>query len=99
MQRSWISKSDKQDSRENAPAVRVRGEQAQNGGIFQQVENDMCNWHGEDQLPYAPNSLLSVTIGYQHPVGFDAQVYIADRSRGLSPGVPRILQAGVRVRF
>lgn len=111
-----------------------------------------------NRLPYAPDSLLSVTIGYQHPVGFDAQVeavrvsdqfgddlntvvpspdgqrglipghtiwnaaanwtiarlhssvfvavknvgdrlYIADRSRGLLPGVPRLLQAGVRVRF
>ena len=111
-----------------------------------------------NRLPYAPDSLLSMTIGYQHPVGFDAQVeavrvsdqfgddlntvvssldgqrgllpghtilnaaanwaiarlqssvfvtvknvgnklYIADRSRGLLPGVPRLLQAGVRVRF
>ncbi|MBY0493873.1 MAG: TonB-dependent receptor [Cyanobacteria bacterium] len=111
-----------------------------------------------NRLPYAPDSLLAVTIGYQHPVGFDAQVetvrvsdqfgddlntvvpsadgqrglipgyiiwnaaanwaiarlhssvfvtvknvgdtlYIADRSRGLLPGVPRLLQGGVRVRF
>ena len=111
-----------------------------------------------NRLPYAPDSLLSMTLGYQHPVGFDAQVevvrvsdqfgddlntivpspdgqrglipgyiiwnaaanwtltrlhssvfvtvknvgdtlYIADRSRGLLPGVPRLLQAGVRVRF
>lgn len=111
-----------------------------------------------NRLPYAPDSLLSVSIGYQHPVGFDAQVeavrvsdqfgddlntvlpsldgqrglipghtiwnaaanwtiarlhssvfvtvknvadrlYVADRSRGLLPGVPRLLQAGIRVRF
>jgi len=111
-----------------------------------------------NRLPYAPDSLLSATMGYQHPVGFDAQVeivrvsdqfgddlnsvvpspdgqrglvpghtiwnaaanwtirrlhssvfvtvknvgdtlYIADRSRGLLPGVPRLLQAGMRVRF
>jgi Fe(3+) dicitrate transport protein len=26
-------------------------------------------------------------------------LHIADRSRGLPPGVPRLLQAGIRVRF
>ena len=111
-----------------------------------------------NRLPYAPDRLLSLTMGYQHPVGLDAQVevvrisdqfgddlntvvpsadgqrglipghvlwnaamnwtiarlhssvfvtvknigdtlYIADRSRGLLPGLPRLLQAGVRVRF
>jgi Fe(3+) dicitrate transport protein len=26
-------------------------------------------------------------------------LYIADRSRGLLSGVPRLLQAGIRVRF
>ena len=111
-----------------------------------------------NRLPYAPDRLLSMTLGYQHPVGFDAQVevvsvsdqfgddlntivpspdgqrglipghiiwnaaanwaitrlhssvfvtvknvgdtlYIADRSRGLLPGVPRLVQAGVRIRF
>jgi Fe(3+) dicitrate transport protein len=112
----------------------------------------------DNRLPYAPEHLLSLTMGYQHAAGFDAQVelvrvsdqfgddlntvvpsadgqrglipghtiwnaaaswtiarlhssvfvtvknvsdalYIADRSRGLLPGVPRLLQAGVRVRF
>ncbi len=111
-----------------------------------------------NRLPYAPEHLLSWTMGYQHPAGLDAQLelvrvsaqfgddlntivssadgqrglipastlwnaaaswtlarlhssvfitvknvgdtlYIADRSRGLLPGVPRLVQAGVRVRF
>ncbi len=112
----------------------------------------------DNRLPYAPEQMLSLTMGYQHPAGLDAQVelvhvsdqfgddlntvapspdgqrgliaantiwnaaaswtiarlhssvfvtvknvrdtlYIADRSRGLLPGLPRLLQAGVRVRF
>ncbi len=112
----------------------------------------------DNRLPYAPEHMLSLTMGYQHPAGLDAQVelvrvsdqfgddlntvapsadgqrglipgytlwnvaaswtiarlhssvfvtlknvgdtlYVADRSRGLLPGVPRLLQAGVRVRF
>lgn len=111
-----------------------------------------------NRLPYAPERLASLTMGYQHVAGLDAQVelvhvsdqfgddlnsvlpsadgqrglipghtiwnaavtwtlpadraslfltvknvadtlYIADRSRGLIPGVPRLLQAGVRIRY
>lgn len=110
------------------------------------------------RLPYAPVHLVTLTVGYQHPLGIDAQVelvgvsdqfsddlnsiapsadgqrglipghivwnaavsyliapikgsvfvafknagdalYIADRSRGVIPGMPRTVQAGVRFRF
>lgn len=110
------------------------------------------------RLPYAPEHLLTFTLGYQHPSGIDAQIelvrvsdqfsddlnsiapsadgqlglipghsvwnaavsyliaplkgsvfvaiknasdalYIVDRSRGVIPGMPRTVQAGVRFRF
>jgi Fe(3+) dicitrate transport protein len=111
-----------------------------------------------NRLPYAPEHLLSWTLGYQNLGGFDTQlelvhvsdqyaddlnsvapssdgqrglipahtvwnavasymiprwqssvfvavknagdtIYIADRSRGILPGPPRLVQAGVRIRF
>ena len=111
-----------------------------------------------NRLPYAPEHLLSWTLGYQNLAGLDAQVelvhvsdqygddlnavtpspdgqrgllpahtywnaavsytiprwqsaiflavknvgdtlYIADRSRGILPGTPRLVQAGLRIRF
>lgn len=109
-----------------------------------------------NRLPYAPEHLASVTLGYMHPRGLDAAIeavttsrqfgddlntvastadgqrgllpgytvwntaisyslpratlfvavknlfddlFIVDRSRGILPGVPRLVQAGVRLRF
>ena len=111
-----------------------------------------------NRLPYAPEHLSSLTVGYQHPAGVEAQVegvqvsrqfgddlnsvlpsadgqrgllpgstlwnaavsyrilplhsalfitvknlgnllYIADRARGVIPGMPRLVQAGIRVAF
>ena len=110
------------------------------------------------RLPYAPEHLLTASLGYSHPVGFDTRVeavmiddqysdfanradpdgsglvgkidrsvvwnaavnytlfiggprlfvtaknlfdrtYIADRTRGIMPGAPRLVQAGVEYQF
>ena len=111
-----------------------------------------------NRLPYAPEHLLTTTIGYSHPIGIDLRIeqvyvaamfsddlntvtetangqrgkipgyaiynaavnytyapwgttafftvknltdelYIADRTRGILPGTPRLFQAGVQVKF
>jgi Fe(3+) dicitrate transport protein len=111
-----------------------------------------------NRLPYAPENLLTASIGYQHPFGIEArleavrvdeqfadfantaapngtgqvgaidpytiwnaslnyalfasgprlfvtgknifdEVYVADRTRGILPGAPRLVQAGVDYRF
>jgi Fe(3+) dicitrate transport protein len=111
-----------------------------------------------NRLPYAPENLLTTSVGYNHPVGVDARVemvlvdaqysdfansvatngtgltgeidravlwnaaltytlaaggpklfvtgknlfdkvYVADRTRGILPGAPRLLQAGVEYSF
>jgi Fe(3+) dicitrate transport protein len=109
-----------------------------------------------NRLPYAPDRLLTVAVGYAHPRGFTAQVeavhtgqqyaddlnavspspdgqrglvpahticnvavswdlrrltlylaaknlfdelYLADRARGMLPGPPRVVQAGLSTRF
>jgi len=110
------------------------------------------------RLPYAPENLLTASLGYSHPVGFDGRleavvvddqyadfansanpdgtglvgeidravvwnaaanytlylggprlfvtaknlfdrVYIADRTRGILPGAPRLVQAGIEYQF
>lgn len=111
-----------------------------------------------NRLPYAPENLLTTTLGYAHPIGLDARVeavhvgeqfsddlntatptangqrgliagytvwnaavnylvkpinttlfltaknltdkiYIVDRTRGILPGMPRLIQAGFTYRF
>jgi Fe(3+) dicitrate transport protein len=50
-----------------------------------------------NRLPYAPETQLTSSLGYSHPVGIET--FIVDRSRGILPSQSRLLQAGFKLNF